>query len=132
MKGTDKPHPLRRRGLPVAVVVATAVLAMVACSSGGNPSSTGSSPPAGVAANSPSAVAYSACMRSHSVPNFPDPDSKGMPAPADPQQLGVSSSKLQTAEQACQLLLPTGGSLHQQTQQCLLYGDCPQPWCSNS
>ena len=126
MKGTDKLHPLRRCGLPVAIVVPTAVLAMVACSSGGNPSSTGSSPPAGVATNSPSAVAYSACMRSHSVPNFPDPDSKGMPAPADPQQLGVSSSQLQTAEQACQPLLPTGGSLHQQTQQCLLYGDCPQ------
>ena len=33
---------------------------------------------------------------------------------------------LQTADQACQHLLPTGGSLQQQTQQCLLYGDCPQ------
>jgi hypothetical protein len=121
-------HPLCRRGLPVAAFVAAAVLALAACSSGGNPSSTGSdgSPHAGGFTGSPSAVAYSACMRSHGVPNFPDPDSKGMPAPADPQQLGVSSSQLQTAEQACQPLLPTGGSLRQQTQQCLLYGDCPQ------
>jgi hypothetical protein len=65
-------------------------------------------------------------MRSNGVPNFPDPDSKGNPPPADPQHLGVSSSRLQTAEQAYQRLLPTGGSLQKQTQQCLLYGDCPQ------
>jgi hypothetical protein len=65
-------------------------------------------------------------MRSHGVPNFPDPDSKGMPGQADPQHLGVSSSEYQAAEQACQHLLPTGGSLQTQTQQCLLFGDCPQ------
>jgi hypothetical protein len=76
--------------------------------------------------NAPSAVAYSACMRSHGMPNFPDPDSKGMPGQADPEHLGVSSSRYQAAEQACQHLLPTGGPLQYQTQQCLLFGDCPQ------
>ena len=122
MKRMAVPHPLRRRALPVVI----AALAMAACSSGGDPSSTGGSPPAGAVTSAPSAVAYSACMRSHGVPRFPDPDSKGMPAAADPQQLGVSSVTLQTAEQVCQPLLPTGGSLRDQTQQCLLYGDCPQ------
>jgi hypothetical protein len=121
-------HPLCRLGLRLAAVVAAAVLVLAACSSGGSPSSTGAdgSPHVSGSTGFPSAVAYSACMRSHGVLNFPDPDSKGMPAPADPQQLGVSSSLLQTAEQACQHLLPTAGSLLQQTQQCLLYGDCPQ------
>ena len=33
----------------------------------------------------PSAVAYSACIRSHGVPNFPDPDSSGQVPKADPQ-----------------------------------------------
>jgi hypothetical protein len=118
-------HSRRRRGLPAVAVVATAVLALAACSSGGSPSSTGGSPQAGAATNFPSAVAYSACMRSNGVPNFPDPDSKGNPPQADPQHLGVSSSALQAAEQACQHLLPTSGSLQQQTQQCLLFGACP-------
>ncbi len=98
-------HPLRRRGLPAAAVVATAVLALAACSSGGSPSSTGGSPHAGGSTSSPSAVAYSACMRSHGVPNFPDPDSKGMPGQADPQHLGVSSSRYQAAP-LCQAGLP--------------------------
>jgi hypothetical protein len=110
---------LHRR--PGVAIIATTVLVLAGC--GGNPSSAGSSP-AGGSTGSPSAVAYSACMRSHGVPNFPDPDSKGMPRQADPQQLGVSSSHYAAAEQACQHLLPTGGSLRQQTQQCLLFGDC--------
>ena len=118
-------HP-RRCGLPAAAIVATAILAMAACSSGGSPSSTSGSPHARGSSSSSSAVAYSACMRSNGVPNFPDPDSKGNPPQADPQHLGVSSSQLQAAEQACQHLLPTSGSLQQQTQQCLLFGDCPQ------
>ena len=118
-----------RTARTAAATIATAALALpaVACS-GGSPSSAGSggSPHAGASTNTPSAVAYAACMRSHGVPNFPDPDSKGMPGQADPQHLGVSSSVYQAAEQACQHLLPTGGSLQNQTQQCLLFGDCPQ------
>jgi hypothetical protein len=112
-----------------AAIIATAALALLAAACSGNPSSAGSggSSNAGGSANSPSAVAYSACMRSHRVPNFPDPNTDGKPFQAvDPQLLGVSSSLYQAAEQACQPLLPTGGSLQQQTQQCLSFGDCPQ------
>jgi hypothetical protein len=125
MNGGATRHPLCRHGLRVVGIIATAVLALSGCS-GGCPSSSNNSSPAGRTTSTPSAIAYSGCMRSHGVPNFPDPDSKGMPAPANPQQLRVSSSQLQTAEQACQPLLPTGGSLQHQSQQCLLYGDCPQ------
>jgi hypothetical protein len=103
-----------------------AVLAMAACSSGGSPSSTSGLPQAGRSSNSASAAAYSACMRSHGIPNFPDPDIKGNPPQADPQHLGVSSSQLQVAQTACQPLYPNNGSLQQQTQQCVSTGDCPE------
>jgi hypothetical protein len=64
-------------------------------------------------------------MRSHGVPAFPDPDIKGNYQAVDPQHLGVGSSQLQSAQAACQSQLPTGGSLQQQTNQCLWFGDCP-------
>jgi hypothetical protein len=71
-------------------------------------SSTGSSgsPGAGGSTSSPSAVAYSACMRSHGVLNFPDPGSDGQVPKADAQNFGISASQLQAAQRACQDLYP--------------------------
>lgn len=121
-------RPRRARPRPArtaAVTVAIAALALLAaaCST---PSSTGGSPNAGGSATSTSAVAYSHCIRTHGVPNFPDPPSSGQVPKVDSQQLGVSSSQLQAARRTCQHLLPsTGGSLQQQAQQCVLAGDCP-------
>jgi hypothetical protein len=110
-----------------AAIIATAGLALLAAC-GGSGSSTGSgSPSAGGSTTSPSAVGYSACMRSDGVPNFPDPESSGHVPKADAQQLGVSPSQLQAAERACRHLYPTtGGPVQQQTQQCEETGDCPQ------
>jgi hypothetical protein len=107
----------------MAVIIATAglVLLAAACSTGvGSPNAEGST-------SSVSTVAFSACMRSH-VPNYPDPDSNGNLPKADAQRLGVGSSQLQAAQQACQHLLPNnGGALSAATlQQCELAGDCPQ------
>jgi hypothetical protein len=48
-------------------------------------------------------------MRSHGVPNFPDPTSTGL-VKESPQQLGVSSSQFQSASRGCNHLLPNGGS----------------------
>jgi hypothetical protein len=109
----------------VAAIVTTTVLALptAACSSG--PSST-DSPHAGGSAASPSAVAYSNCIRSHGVPDFPDPGSGGILPKTDAQRLGVSNSQLQAAQRACQHVLPTADSLQQQAQQCFLAGNCPQ------
>ena len=95
-----------------AVSVATAGLALlaVACAS---PSSagTGGSSNAAVAAKMQSAnnrsadlqmvLAYSRCMRSHGVPNFPDPGSSGQVPKESVQQLEVSDARLQTAQEAC-------------------------------
>ncbi|MGH7732796.1 MAG: hypothetical protein ACREOE_03605, partial [Gemmatimonadales bacterium] len=69
-------------------------------------------------------LAFSRCMRSHGVAEFPDPTSNGALPKVSPQQLGVSSSQLDSAQTACQPLLPAGGSLEQQTS-CLMLGNCP-------
>lgn len=73
-------------------------------------------------------LAYAACIRSHGVPNFPDPTPGGgfniTNNPNDPQ--------LQAAQQACQSLLPggsqqetTGGNFTpQQEAQLLKYAQC--------
>jgi hypothetical protein len=52
-------------------------------------------------------LAFSLCMRSHGVPNFPDPDSQGnFPA----FQTGVSKQTSMAADEGCKHLLPRGGS----------------------
>jgi hypothetical protein len=112
-----------------AAIIAMAALTLTAAACGNSPASTtsGGSPDAQGATNSPSAVAYSNCMRSHGVPSYPDPDSSGQLPKTSAQQLGVSSSQIQTAEQACQHLYPTdGGSSQQLLQECETTGACPQ------
>ena len=126
MKKRIPPHRHRRTA---PALIAAVVLAVSAAACNGSSSSGGSGGPPGAegSSSSASAVAYSACMRSHGVPNFPDPDSSGQLPKGDAHRFGVSSSQLQTAQRTCQHLLPnTAGSFRQQTQQCLLAGDCPQ------
>jgi hypothetical protein len=121
MRGIAAPRPLRRLRLLAAAV------ALLAAACTRSPSSTGSggSSNAVGSTNSPSALAFSACMRAHGVTNFPDPNPEGRPLEVDAQQLGVSDGLYQSAEDACQDLLPTGGSLQQRLHQCLLYGAFP-------
>jgi hypothetical protein len=107
-----------------AAIIGIAALALLAACSG-SPSSAGSggSSNAGASASSPSAVAYSQCMRSHGVPDFPDPPSSGEVPKGSAQEFGVSSSRYQAAQTACQNLYPnSGGSI----QECEMTGDCPQ------
>jgi hypothetical protein len=110
---------------PRSLAAITAVgLALLAAACGSSPSSTGSGgspnvggsggpPNAGASANSSALVAYSQCMRSHGIPNFPDPDSSGG-IPKDAvisADRAVSNSQVQTASSACEHLLPPGQSL---------------------
>jgi hypothetical protein len=116
----------RRKAARAGAIIVTAALALLATACGGSPSSGGGSPAPGAPATAPSAVAYSRCVRSHGIPGFPDPPSGGGVAKAGAGQLGVSSSRLQVAETACQHLIPaTGGSADQQEQQCFVAKDCP-------
>jgi hypothetical protein len=117
---------MNRIAANAGAIIATAAFVLLAAACGGGPSSAGGSRPAGASATPPSAVAYSQCVRSHGIPSFPDPPSGGGVAKAGAQQLGVSSSRLQAAETACQHLIPaTGGSAQQQDQQCFVARDCP-------
>ena len=112
--------PVRREtaGMkPVPMLIAAAGLTLLAAC--GTPS-------AGGTAGSPSAVAYSHCMRSHGVPGFPDPASNGAIPKTSAQEFGVSDSRFQAALSACQHLLPAATSSRQQAQQCMQVGVCPQ------
>jgi hypothetical protein len=105
------PHRPRRHGQLMVALIATTALVGAGC--GGSSSSRAGSPSAGGISNSPSAVAYSACMRSHGVPNFPDPNSNGTIPKGSAQQFGVSGSRYQTAQTACAHLLPNSGEVSQ-------------------
>jgi hypothetical protein len=67
-------------------------------------------------------------MRSHGVPNYPDPDSSGQLPKPDARHLGTSSTQLQAAQQGCQHLLPiTGRAINAgSVQQCMMADDCPR------
>ena len=105
MTGRPRRHLRTAAGIMVAAVLAP----LAACSSG-SPTAIGGSPDGGGSPNSPSAVAFSTCMRSHGVPNFPDPDSSGGIPKETLRQLGVSNSRYQAAVQACGHLVPGGDS----------------------
>ncbi len=62
-------------------------------------------------------------MRSHGVPNFPDPDSQGRFPPLTQQALGVSKPTSLAAHLACMHLLSRGGSTGtpQQRQEKLVF-----------
>jgi hypothetical protein len=110
--------------LPIAAAVV--VLLTAACSSGPSSTGTGGSSRAAGSTYSPSAVAYSACMRSHGVPNFPDPGSDGDLPKGNAQAFGVSTSQYQAAQRACRHLLPNNDRTFSASLiQCLQTGDCP-------
>jgi hypothetical protein len=90
-------------------ILATAGLALLAtaCFSAGGAGRTGSSA-------TPSALAFSGCMRAHGVASYPDPDDSGALSKKTPQQLGVGDAQYQAAAGACRRLLPTGGQTHAQ------------------
>jgi len=87
-----------------AALIAAAGLALLAAACGGSPATD--------AARQNSPVAFASCMRSHGVPNWPDPNGSGAfdKSKLTAQQLGASISRVQAAQGACQHLLPNGGS----------------------
>jgi hypothetical protein len=103
----------------VIAIIAAAGLALLAAACGGPPTShvaqLGSSKPQSSSSSTSSAksaykdaAAFSRCMRSHGVPNFPDPDSQGnFPS----FQTGVSKQTSVAANEGCKRLLPRGGSM---------------------
>jgi hypothetical protein len=96
------------RAAAAFVVTASLILLAAACSGSPSTSGAGGSSNTGGSTNTHQ-VAFSRCMRSSGVTNFPDPNNSGVIPKESSQELGVSSSKFQSAQSACQHLLPNGG-----------------------
>jgi hypothetical protein len=124
-------HAGWRRRLPRAAVTAGAILAVgiavAGCgggssrsgvaqlstsTSGGSPANGGgSSSPESSASTQQKMLAYAQCVRTHGVPNFPDPNGSGVitKEAAIKAFKEVSNSQVEAAQTACQHLQPNGG-----------------------
>lgn len=123
-------RPVARTAVAIVITAGLALLA-AACggSSGGHVAQLGpttSKSSTSISSVQAGAVAFSACMRAHGVPKFPDPNPDGAIPKVNLQELGVSSSQFQQAQTACQHLLPTT-SVEDSVTECLSTGDCPGP-----
>ena len=111
--GRLRPHASWRAAAITAALAGTAFLA-VACSGSPTPASS-SSPNPGA-----QALAYSKCMRSHGIADYPDPKingngvSMGVGASGD---LNPSNPAFKAASQACRSLQPGGGNPPAQSAQ---------------
>jgi hypothetical protein len=107
--GNDGPgRPLRAGSGRAAVLpAALAGIALLAAACGG------SSPAAGPTAYQ-KAVSYTRCMRSHGVPDWPNPTSQGTFVPTG---IDLGSAQAQNAHFACEYLLPNSASQLSAAQQ---------------
>jgi hypothetical protein len=101
------PRPART----ATAIIAAAALALPVTACGGSPSPTdsGGSPGAPGSANSQKMLAFSHCVRSHGVPDFPDPNSSGVLPKSQVAQLAAGNPQFPAAHRACEHLLPNGG-----------------------
>jgi hypothetical protein len=90
------------------VLAAVGALALAGCGFTGNSSEAASS-----GSESPAAAAdflkFSQCMRTHGVPNFPDPTGRGIQLSRG-SGIDPASPAFQSAQKTCSKLLPGGGA----------------------
>jgi hypothetical protein len=91
-----------RPALPVALAVVSGALVLAACGSSGK-SGSGSGP-----ATASAGIKYADCMRTHGVPNFPDPSSADGGVQLSGSGINSQSPAFGSAQSACQKLLPGG------------------------
>lgn len=92
---------MRPRTPAIRVLAVGAVTLLLAGCGGRSATKTAAATQVGV-------LAYSQCMHSHGVPNFPDPDSSGA-IPKDKILALGNSPQFQAAESACQHVMPASG-----------------------
>lgn len=110
MNGDTSSDRDRGRGSPhrAGVLAVTAGIVMLAAACGGSPSSTSNT---GVSGQFQQDLAFTQCMRSHGLPDFPDPNANGHGFGNQQQQNQERSNPhLGTAYSACQHLLPSAPS----------------------
>jgi predicted small secreted protein len=94
----------RRRAGVLAALVVTALL--TAACGGSTSTGAGGSSSTGGSSLHQEELAVAHCMRSHGVPDFPDPSANGGRPHVSADSLGVSSSVYQSALNTCQHLAP--------------------------
>jgi hypothetical protein len=110
-----------------AVIVATTTVALLVAACGASQPTSGTSGSTHAAtAPTSQAVAFTRCMRSHGVSDYPDPNATnsgpgtdGLPK-VNLQALGVSSSRIDAAERACQRTLPNGAQVSRTASRSIL------------
>jgi hypothetical protein len=120
MSATSISYDRRRTALRALALAAVVGLTLLAAACGGGSSgakvarigttSSGKSPASSSDRGTGDARAYSACMRSHGVPNFPDPDENGRLL-SKGGIAGMNTPQGRKAAQACAHLQPNGGRL---------------------
>jgi hypothetical protein len=88
------------RLIPSIVAAATVALLTYGCGGGSSPTA--------ARKTQTGVLAYSHCMHSHGVPNFPDPDSSGA-IPKDKIIPLANGTQFQRAETACLHVMPASG-----------------------
>lgn len=92
----------RSRRLAVALAAGLVLLAVSACSSASSNSAGGNANEGGSQLGSGGlTVAFSACMRSHGEPKFPDPNSQGVVGSLIQLGIDPNSPQFAAAQQAC-------------------------------
>jgi hypothetical protein len=122
------------RSLPALLLVPSLLLA--ACGSSNPSSSTSSGLGTSASSDYQRSVEFASCVRSHGVPNFPDPtnDGKGglriqsSPGRTAVNGVAVNGPAFQSALQQCHSYLPNGGVPRRlsaaQKQQALQFSQC--------
>jgi hypothetical protein len=90
-----------RRIRAVALATASCAMALTACGSSATHTSGSNRGVAG--------IKFADCMRSHGVPNFPDPSAGGGIQINSSSGINPQSPSFQSAQQACSKLMPGGG-----------------------
>jgi len=118
--------------------LAAVAASLAACGSSSSSSSTGaaSAANAGASSNYTQALKFADCVRSHGVPNFPDPKANGngglrieaTPGSEKVNGVAVNGPAFQSAMQACHADLPNGGKPQplsaSRRQQALAFSQC--------
>jgi hypothetical protein len=123
----------------IANIAGSTTAATTTTQSGSGPSVKTLSPPAGGqggqfqlsmnVGNATDGAKYSACMRKHGVPNFPDPNGQGVITIHSGMGIDPGSPAFGSAQSVCQKLLPNGGQptptqIAQRQQQMLAFSAC--------
>ncbi len=105
---TSRAGSRHRRGHAIAVAAVSCAVAIAAC---GSSSPTNSSRGPTAQSKKAGALEFANCMRSHGVPNFPDPTvgGNGIQILGSSSGINPQSPAFQSAQTSCQHLLPGGG-----------------------